>query len=210
MTTINNTCKLTLPSKCLGGKPKILKLKARNKMSNTKFQLKNVRLSFPSLFKKAVFDGVPSKYEATFLISVKDQASIINLVESKMDEFLIGKFGSAAKIPKALKRTCFTDGNTKDYDGYEDHMAFKAGSNSRPTVIGRDKAPITEDDDIVYAGCYVNAIVDFWYSDHPKGGKQCLANLLGVQFVREGESFSAAGGDCTDEFDEVEVEDDEF
>tara|TARA_R100000541_G_scaffold20106_1_gene29961 strand:- start:2569 stop:3090 length:522 start_codon:yes stop_codon:yes gene_type:complete len=172
--------------------------------------LKNVRLSFPSIFKKSVFDGKEGKFEATLLIHKDDQEKMVELVESKMQKFLVEKFGSAAKIPKSLKRTCFKDGDECDYDGYENHMAFKAGSNSRPTVINRDKSPVIEDDNVIYAGCYVNAIVDFWYSDHPKGGKQCLANLLGVQFVKDGESFGAGGQDVTDEFDEVEVEDDEF
>lgn len=177
---------------------------------STKIQLKNVRLSFPSLFKKAVFDGKDGKFEATLLIDKDSQADVVEKVEAAMQEFLINKFGSESKIPKSLKRTCFQDGDTKDYDGYENQMALKAGNRSRPTVIGRDKSPITEDDDVMYAGCYVNAIVDFWYSDHPKGGKQVLANLMGVQFVRDGDSFSASGGDCSDEFDEVEVDDEEF
>ena len=175
----------------------------------TKIQLKNVRLSFPSLFKKAVFEGVESKFEGTFLIHKEDQAKVIKKVEAAMDEFLVEKFGSKGKIPKSLKRTCFKDGDTCDYDGYEDHMALKAGSNRRPTVINRNKEPLVEDDEVIYAGCYVNAIVDFWYSDHPKGGKQLLANLLGVQFSKDGDSFSAAGGDCTDEFAEIEDDDDE-
>ncbi len=176
----------------------------------TKIKLNNVRLSFPSLFKKSVFDGKEGKFEGTFLISVEDQPQLIAKVEAAMEEFLVTKFGSIAKIPKSLKRTCFKDGDECDYDGYEGHMALKAGSNGRPTVIDRAKSPITEEDNVIYAGCYVNAIVDFWYSDHPKGGKQILANLLGVQFAKDGNSFSAHGGDCSDEFDEVEVEDDEF
>lgn len=176
----------------------------------SKIKLNNVRLSFPSLFKKAVFEGKEGKYEATLLIHKEEQSKLVEKVEDAMQAFLVEKFGSAAKIPKSLKRTCFSDGDTKDYDGYEDHMAFKGTSTGRPTVINRDKTPVTEDDEVFYAGCYVNAIVDFWYSDHPKGGKQCLANLLGVQFVRDGESFSAVAGDCSDDFDEVEVEDDDF
>ena len=175
-----------------------------------KIKLNNVRLSFPSIFKKAVFDGKESKFEATFLIHADDQPKLIKTVEAAMDEFLLEKFGDLKKVPKALKRTCWQDGDTKDYDGYEGHMALKAGTHRRPTVIDRDKSPLTEDDDVIYAGCYVNAVVDFWYSDHSKGGKQLLANLLGVQFAKNGESFGAGNQDCTDDFDEVEVDDDDF
>lgn len=167
-----------------------------------KFQLKNVRLSFPSLFNRAEFDGVATKFEATFLIDKNSQAEIVDTVNAKIDAFLSDKFPKGA--PKSIKRTVFTDGDTKDYDGYENQMAFKGSNTKRPTVINRDKSPITEDDEILYAGCYVNAIVDLWYSDHPKGGKQILGNVLGVQFVKDGEAFGADTAASVDEFDSLE------
>lgn len=176
----------------------------------SKLKLNNVRLSFPSLFKKSVFEGAEGKFEATFLIHKDNQAALISKVKKAQSEFLIEKFGSKEKIPKSLKFTCFMDGDTKDYDGYENHMALKAGSNSRPTVIDRDKSPLTEDDNAIYAGCYVNVLVDFWFSNHPKGGKQLLANLHGVQFFKAGDPFGNHGGDCTDDFDDFDDEDDEF
>ena len=167
-----------------------------------KMTLSNVRLSFPSLFNKAEFDGLATKFEATFLMDKDSQAELINKVNKAIDKFLADKFPKGA--PKSIKRTVFTDGDTKDYDGYENQMAFKGSNTKRPTVINRDKSPITEDDDIIYAGCYVNAIVDLWYSDHPKGGKQVLGNVLGVQFVKDGEAFGADTAAGVDEFDELE------
>lgn len=158
-----------------------------------KINLKTVRLSFPSLFKKAVFKGVESKkYEATFLIDKKAQADQIKAIEKELDGFILQTFG-AGKAPKSLKITCFQDGDNKDCNGYENHMALKASTSRRPLVIDRDKSPITEDDNVVYAGCYVNAIVSLWFSDHPTGGKQILANLDGVQFAKDGAPFGDAG-----------------
>ena len=151
----------------------------------SKFMLKNVRLSFPSLFKKAVFDGNAGKYEATFLINKDSQSDLIEEINNRIDVFLEEKFGKG-KVPKSVKRTVFKDGDEVDYDGYENHMAFKAGSATRrPTVIDRDKSPLIEEDGKPYAGCYVNAICSLWYSDHPKGGKQVLGNLMGVQFYAD-------------------------
>lgn len=171
-----------------------------------RFTLKNVRLSFPSLFKKAEFDGAATKFEATFLLDKDSQADQVAMVEQKIEEFLKEKFPKGA--PKSIKRTVFVDGDTKDYDGYENQMAFKGSNNKRPTLIDRDKTPIIEEDNILYAGCYVNAIVDLWYSDHPKGGKQVLGNVLGVQFVKDGDAF---GADTTADVDDFDiVEDDEF
>ncbi len=175
----------------------------------TKIKLNNVRLSFPSLFKLSKFkneDGsfTDGKFEATFLIHKDDQADLIAKIEKEADAFLVEKFGNKEKVPKALKRTAFKDGDTFDYDGYENHMAFKGGSNGRVTVIDRDKTPLAQEDGVLYAGCYVHALVSFWYSEHPLGGKQLLANLHGVQFFRAGEAFCEHGGDCSDEFDAFE------
>lgn len=170
----------------------------------SRIQLKCVRLSFPALFSRASFEGKEGKFEATFLIHKDDQESVIEVIENAQQDFLLETFGSEDKIPKSLKNTCYKDGDNSDYDGYQNHMSLKATSNRRPTVIGRDKAPVAEDDDIIYAGCYVNAIVDFWYSNHAKGGKQLLANVLGVQFVKEGESFSSAQVADADDFDAID------
>ena len=172
-----------------------------------KIKLSNVRLSFPSLFKKASFEGVETKFEATFLLDKDSQADQIKVIDDAIDAFLLSKFGSKGKIPKSVKRTVFTDGDTKDYDGYENQMAFKGSNTKRPTLIDRDKTQIVEEDNKLYAGCYVNAIVDLWYSNHPKGGKQVLGNVLGVQFVKDGEAFGANTTSDQDEFDDLGDED---
>lgn len=168
-----------------------------------KMTLTNVRLSFPSLFKKAIFDGEATKFEATFLVS-KDDPQVAK-INKAIDSFLAEKFPKGA--PKSVKRTVFVDGDTKEYDGYENMMAFKGSNNKRPTIIDRDKTPIIEEDNILYAGCYVNAIVDLWYSDHPKGGKQVLGNVLGVQFVKDGEAFGADTTAAADDFDDISDDD---
>ena len=166
----------------------------------SKLKINNVRLSFPSLFKKAVFNGTETKYEATFLFP-KDGA-VHKEVQKAIDGFIKEKF--AEKPPKGLKVTCLTDGDEKDYLGYEGNMALKAGNGKRFLIIDSDKTPLSEDDNRLYAGCYVNAIVEFWFSDHPLGGKQILGTLLGVQFFKDGEPFSDGVGASLDDIDEVD------
>lgn len=175
----------------------------------SKFKLANVRLSFPALFTKAFFDGKETKYEATLLIDKDKQAKLVDQIQGKIDAFIDQQFPAGA--PKALKITCFQDGDTKDYDGYANHMALKGTSNSRITIIDRDKTPIVEADGKPYAGCYVNAICSLWYSNHVRGGHQILANLHGVQFYKDGTPFGEGATDVTSEFDSFEDEDgDEF
>lgn len=171
-----------------------------------KLPIKLARLSFPSLFKTAVFQGESTgKYEATFLLDKTTDAKQIAHLQNAAQEFLVDKFGEG-KIPKGIKLTCFADGDTKDTAGYENQIALKGSSTRRIMVLNNDKTPLAEEDNVIYAGCYVNAFIGFWYSDHPKGGKQLLCNILGVQFAKAGASFGDGVIDVTDDFDEIEDE----
>ena len=172
-----------------------------------KVKLQNVRLSFPSLFNKAKFNDQETKFEATFLLHKDEQADLIAKIEAQLDS--VAKEHFKGKVPKGLK-LCLADGDEKDYDGYENHMSLKAASNKRPTIIDRDKTPLAEDDGVVYAGCYVNAIVDFWVQDN-SWGKRINSNLLGVQFFKDGDGFGAGDTDVTNDFesfDDFEDDDD--
>ena len=169
-------------------------------MSNYKFKLENVRLSFPSIFKRSDFNGQEGKFEATFLISKESQEKVIKEIEAKIA--LIQKDN---KVKVSPDKICLKDGDFVDYDGYEGHMSIKAGSNRRPTVIDLDKTPLVEDDGKPYAGCYVNAILELWLQDNSYG-KRVNCNLNGVQFIKEGEAFGAGDNDCSDEFDDLSSE----
>ena len=170
-------------------------------MSNYKIKLNNVRLSFPSIFNKSEFNGQVGKFEATFLMNKESQAKMITDVEAQIA--LIQKDNKAKVSPDKL---CLKDGEFVDYDGYAGCMSIKAGSNRRPTIIDRDKAPIVEDDNIVYAGCYVNAVIELWYQDNSYG-KRVNCNLLGIQFAKDGDTFGAGDTDVSDDFDTIDNDD---
>ena len=168
-------------------------------------KLRNVRLSFPSLFQKASFNGEEgSKYEATFLIPKSDKKTI-KAVQMEIKRAIKE---SGLKIPR--DKLCLQDGDDSEYDGYEDHMSFKATSKRRPMVLDRSKDPLTEEDDVVYAGCYVNANVSLWVQNN-SFGKRINGNLHGVQFVRDGEPFGGGGpATSADDFDELDEDDDDL
>ena len=161
----------------------------------SKIKLNSVRLSFPSLFQRSVFNGEEGKFEATFLIEKGSENA--KKIQAAVSELLAE---NKAKLPE--DKLCLKDGDNISYDGYDGMLALKGSSNKRVTVINRDKSPIVEDDGILYAGCYVNAVIDVWFMDN-KFGKRVLCNLLGVQFVKDGESFGA-GGVSDDDFDELD------
>ena len=165
----------------------------------TRITIRNARLSFPSLFQKAVFDGKEGKYEATLLFPKTDTKTydeIIAAIEACKEE------NKNTKVPKA--KYFIQDGDDKkEYDGYEAMWAVKAANKKRPTLIDRDLTPITEDDNKLYAGCYVNAIIEPW-SQSNTFGKRINANLLGIQFVKDGEPFGDGGTSADpDEFENL-------
>lgn len=171
-----------------------------------KIKLTNVRLSFPSLFRKAVFNGDETKFEATFLINKDSQADQIKTLQDAINEKLKTDL-KGAKLPG--DKICLKDGDTIDYDGYAGHMSIKASNAKRPMVIDADKSPLVEDDNKLYAGCYVNAIIELWAQNN-NYGKRINANLLGVQFARHGEPFGDGVTVSADDFETVDLDSTDF
>ena len=171
-----------------------------------KIMLKNVRLSFPSLFKTEWYAGADTeKFAATFLIS-KSDTKTVTAIEQACKQALVEKYGEG-KVPKGFKMP-LVDGDDKEYQGYQDHYSIKATTKKRPTLVNRDKTPIVEEDGILYGGCYVNASIDVWVMDNSYG-KKVLASLNAIQFVKDGEAFgtkSEEGADCFESLDD----DDDF
>lgn len=168
-----------------------------------KVMLRNARLSFPSLWKTEEYNGTDTeKYAATFLIAKDDPQ--VKAIKAAMKEVAEEKFGTP--LPKKLP-LCLKDGDDSDYDGYEGHFSIKATTKRRPVVIDRQKTPVTEDDGVVYAGCYVNASVEIWAMDNSYG-KKILCSLNGLQFVKDGEAFGAGGSNAMSDFDELDDADD--
>lgn len=163
--------------------------------------LKNVRLSFPNLFEaRSINNGTP-RYGANFLIP-KDDKEQLRAIKSLLDEVAAEEF-EGKKMPS--ERTPFTDGDDKEYDGYEGCYALSANKTAklgRPTVVDRNKTPLTAEDDKPYAGCYVNAVVRFYAingkSDKKSDksyGKRICCSLEVVQFWKDGEPFGAGKAD---------------
>tara|TARA_R100001198_G_scaffold1670_1_gene1164 strand:- start:3621 stop:4148 length:528 start_codon:yes stop_codon:yes gene_type:complete len=168
-----------------------------------KIKLNNVRLSFPSLWRKAVFGGDETKYEGTFLLDKKTHAEVIKKIQAGIKAINADKHKGKAL---ASDKVCLKDGDTIEYDGYAGNMSIKASSTKRPMVIGTDRSPLTEDDGKPYAGCYVNAVVELWGQKN-QFGERVNANLLAVQFAKDGEPFGDGVTASVDDFDDIEPAD---
>jgi hypothetical protein len=171
----------------------------------SKIKIPSARLSFPSLFNMASFGGESTgKYEATFILDKKEHAKVIAEIEA-----VIGKLQKdELKSKVASDKICLKDGDEMDRPEYAGKMTIKASTKKRPLVINRDKSAISEDDNIIYAGCYVNGIVTLWAQNN-QYGKRINAQLDGVQFVRDGDPFGD-GGISVDQFNAFDDEDDSF
>jgi hypothetical protein len=163
--------------------------------NNTRITLKNVRLSFPDLFKRATFEGVETKYGATLIISKEDKKAVAEIKEA------IQALLSENKATLPADKICMKDGDLAVTDYNRGHYTINASNNTRPVVVNRDRSPITDDDDIIYGGCYVNAIIDFWYLSRPTNRRICC-NLHAVQFVKDGERFGGVSVSAS-EFDDI-------
>lgn len=177
-----------------------------------KVKLQNVRLSFPDLFTAVQFQGTgPFNYRASFLFAPDSQAK--KDLDAAIKAVAAEKWGKKADailagiLPNPQK-CCLVDGNTKEYDGYEDMFALSASKkqeSGRPLIIDRDKTPLGVADGKPYAGCYVNATVEIWAQDNDFG-KAMRAELTAVQFAKDGDAFAGGAQGSEEDFDDLSAD----
>lgn len=177
--------------------------------------LHNVRLSYEHIFTPSSFDdSQDAKYNATFIIP-KDHADAAALRKALFE-------AGQEKYPQAFKGNAWPNGYTcalkdgdKDTDQegiilseknpeYAGCYVLRADSIRRPVVIDRKKAALTEDDGVIYSGCYVNVSLGVATYEFGKVKKGVKCYLNGVQFFADGERF---GADALSDFDALDEAD---
>jgi hypothetical protein len=170
--------------------------------------LKNVRLAFPNLFEPTTVNGEGKpRYSATLLIPA-DHPQLED-IRAAQTAIASAKWGAkSAAIVKGLDkqdRLALHDGDVKSkYDGFPGNFFISASAqeNAAPTVIDRDRSPLSARSGRPYAGCFVNASIELWAQDNGYG-QRINAQLRGIQFYQDGDSFSAGRPADADEFEEV-------
>jgi hypothetical protein len=176
-------------------------------------KLKNVRLSFPRLFKPRSFrKGQVPRYEATFLLDPSDKAhaGMIKAIEFTADEIADEEWPK--KLPAKLVRCYGLAEDEKpplEYDGYEGMYFLRTAAkvNTPPLIADRGRNTLTIDENgaepsIPYAGCIVNASVTLWTMDN-EFGTRINSNLRIVQFVKDGDRFGVTPPDMDEELDDI-------
>jgi len=177
-----------------------------------KVKLTNVRLAFPALFEAksiAGSEGAPA-YGATLLIDPATQKPLIDEINKAIDAVAVEKWGAKASSHLVAMRkgnkVALHDGDEKaQYAGFPGVMFVASRSTVRPVVIDKDKSPLVAEDGKPYGGCYVNATIQLWAQDNTYG-KRVNAQLLGVQFLRDGDSFGGGAIGSVEDFDDLAVD----
>jgi len=171
-----------------------------------KLKLSNVRLAFPALFEAKTVNGEGKPaFSAVLLLDPADPQ--IKTINAAIEACAKDKWGAKADVMlkqlRAADKTCLHDGDLKaSYEGFPGNLYVSARNPVRPTVLNADKSPLVAADGKPYAGCYVNAVLDLWAQDN-NFGKRVNATLSGVQFLRDGDSFTGGGAADASEFDDV-------
>lgn len=171
-------------------------------------KLRNVRIAFcQNLFEPGVFSaGDKPAWSSTFILTKDDEQNkhIKAVIQNVAVEKWQNKGAANLKTINAAGNICYRDGDIKsEYDGFEGNMYIAARNTKRaPAVFDRDKTELTAKDGKPYAGCYVNVKLDIWAQDN-NYGKRINATLLGVQFVKDGDAFSASAVATADDFDDI-------
>lgn len=175
------------------------------RLSEGRIKLRRVRLTFPSLYvPTSMDDDGKKKYQATFILDKKKHKDAIAMLTKDIAKLAKTDL-KMNRLPSSKK--CLKDGSEKDHlDGFsKKNMFLKATGLKRPLVLD-DGEPITEDDGTVYSGCYVDVIIALWAQNNA-WGKRVNANLAGVSFADDGESFEAGARAEVEDFDD-DVDDD--
>lgn len=170
------------------------------------------RLSFPTLAKPEAPKGTDNKrYSATILVDKgseddkKIQAAMKAVAKEKWGEKFTDKLWQ--RITSDSKLCFYTDGDLKDYDNYEGKMAAAAHNKvtARPSCFNQRKEKLDTEgiEQLFYPGCYVYAVLSIWAQDNTHG-KGIRASLSGIQFAKNGESFSGSKTSDGSEFDVID------
>ncbi len=167
--------------------------------------LKDVRLSFPDLFKRGLppkdKPNEPGKYGGQFIFAPDHPAA--QVVKNAMLAEAQRVFGPNWKtilgtLQKDKKCLRIGDENLDKAgevrDGYVGNLYVVAKNKLQPIIMGRNREPLTEATGKPFGGCYVNAKIDVYAMDGTsKGfGRSINATLLCVQYVRDGEAFGGS------------------
>lgn len=180
------------------------------KVTDSKVVFGPCRLSYAYLFNKfnPKGDDKNAKYMTNVLIPAKEKetvAAIQKAIDNAKASGIKSKWGG--KEPKNLDMPLHDgDERDKDIDTYADHYYINAKCSTRPSIVGRDKSPIVDEEEI-YSGVWAYVSVTFYPYD-TNGNRGVACGLNNIMKFKDDEKL---GGRCSAETDfaDIDLEDDD-
>lgn len=171
------------------------------------------RLSFPNLLKPRKRDDGSEQYGCTLLFP---KSTDLSELKAAAAECAIKEWGDKATqlVKDGVIKTPFLDGDGPQavskktgqrHGGHEGQTFIRVSSTQKPKVVDKRVLPITDEDDI-YPGCYVYAVINAYAWEHPTNGRGVSFGLQMVQFAKDGDRLGGGGADPDKFFDKIEDE----
>lgn len=174
------------------------------------FLLRNVRLSYPSLFTKAVYEGKETKFTTDCVIPKDSEqerlikAEYDKAVNLALEQGVLKKNQITPWVKPVGPRTmgimtdCDADPDHYDPENFAGCWIFKPKANKRPTVVDRQNQPIDPDSEEIYGGVRANVYCNFYIYTQNGGG--ISSNLQGVQKWADDDAYGAPRKSAADMF----------
>lgn len=167
-------------------------------INKIRIKIKNCRLSFANIFEPKSFNGGQPRYSANLLISKEDAQTILEVRDAIKKVIALEWTKDTPKFKD--NQLCLRDGDQESWGGYEGNFFISSGNRLKPKVVDLDGTDLTEHSednspgDKPQPGDYVNAVIEVWAQNNDFG-KRINANLVGIQYVKQGERFGKASDD---------------
>jgi hypothetical protein len=153
-------------------------------------------------------DGDREKYSVTGLAPKEThneaKALLVEVINNLLTSNKMGKIGAEHKF---VRNGDTDEGPLKPET--EGMWIIKSSENvDRPPKVRDERTKVMTPQEIakrIYPGCIINILIRPWAQDN-KHGKKINANLVAVQFVRDGTRIGEAAIDDDDAWEELEVE----
>lgn len=158
--------------------------------------IKNGRLSFPDLFTPSSFGG-KNQYMCSILIPKSDTDTIQALRDAVTKAKTVN--GQVQNVKP--EKVCIQDGDYMEYEGYKGCYVVKTKTYRQPILRDTNNMDLPVDDGTLYAGCYGDFVVDFWFypsgtaADGTKYPAGVGSNLYAVKKSAGGELLGGGTGD---------------
>jgi len=159
--------------------------------------IQGVRASYPHVFAPYKGDNDTTgngKYGIVALMPKgAEYRAAKDLIRDRINELMRENKVEALKADNKFLR----DGDQAAKAEYAGMFTINASEVRRPAVRGNKRDPKTgkpvvlvpgKDDDVIYAGAWVNVLIRPWFQNN-QYGKKVNAGLAAVQFVRDDEAF---------------------